>query len=279
MEHHWMSQERMFHRLTYQPVRFSISLTHSQHGAPLEVVTRKKSSQERMFHRLTYQPVRFSISLTHSQHGAPLEVVTRKNVSQINISASPFQFPSPTLSIGCHKDVSQINISASPFLNFPHPLSAWSTTGCHKDVSQMNWWACRFPSPTLSIPFIFRWWERRRRWRMTNQKRRKAWAWTSSPCKWCWCCLHHWVSPGCFISIWLHGWEIAVILRNFRKTKLSKSKFFFLTLFQHTYNVQLDDFRFATYANIAFRHFTALPTAKPPSSFEHAWYKHGVPSA
>ena len=59
-----------------------------------------------------------------------------------------------------------------------------------------------------------------------------------------------------------HGWEIAVILRNFRKTKLSKSKiffffFFFLTLFQHVYNVQLDDFRFATYANIAFRHFTA----------------------
>ena len=71
----------------------------------------------------------------------------------------------------------------------------------------------------------------------------------------------------------VHGWEIAVILRNFCKTKLSKSKiffFFFLTLFQHTYNVQLDDFCFATYANIAFRHFTALPTAKPPSSFEHA---------
>ena len=82
----------------------------------------------------------------------------------------------------------------------------------------------------------------------------------------------------------MHGWEIAVILRNFRKTKLSKSKFFFfffffLTLFQHVYNVQLDDFRFATYANIAFRHFTALPTAKPPSSFAHTWYKHGVPSA
>ena len=84
----------------------------------------------------------------------------------------------------------------------------------------------------------------------------------------------------------IHGWKIAVILRNFRKTKLSKSEFFFfffffffLTLFQHTYNVQLDDFRFATYANIAFCHFTALPTAKPPSSSEHAWYKHGVPSA
>ena len=43
--------------------------------------------------------------------------------------------------------------------------------------------------------------------------------------------------------------------------------------------MQLDDFRFATYANIAFRRFTALSTAKPPSSFEHAWYKHGVPSA
>ena len=78
------------------------------------------------------------------------------------------------------------------------------------------------------------------------------------------------------------GGKIAVVLRNFRKTKLSKSNLFFcffLTLFQHTYNVQLDDFRFATYANIAFRHFTALPTAKLPSSFEHAWYKHGVPSA
>ena len=76
-------------------------------------------------------------------------------------------------------------------------------------------------------------------------------------------------------SVCVHGWEIAVNLRNFRKTKLSKSKnffffFFFLTLFQHTYNVQLDEFRFATYANIAFRHFTALRTAKPPSSFEHA---------
>ena len=43
--------------------------------------------------------------------------------------------------------------------------------------------------------------------------------------------------------------------------------------------MRLDDFRFATYANIAFRHFTALPPAKPPSSFAHAWYKHGVPSA
>ena len=32
----------------------------------------------------------------------------------------------------------------------------------------------------------------------------------------------------------MHGWEIAVILRNFRKTKLSKSfLFFFFTLFQH----------------------------------------------
>ena len=33
------------------------------------------------------------------------------------------------------------------------------------------------------------------------------------------------------------------------------------------YNMWLDDFRFATYANIAFRHFTALPPTKPPSSF------------
>ena len=88
-----------------------------------------------------------------------------------------------------------------------------------------------------------------------------------------------------FWSIHLHGWEIAVILRNFRKTKLSKSKFLFFSFFLNsistyiTYNVQLDDFCFATYSNIAFRHFTALPTAKPPSSFEHAWYKHGVPSA
>ena len=65
----------------------------------------------------------------------------------------------------------------------------------------------------------------------------------------------------------VHGWEIAVILRNFRKTKLSKSIFFFFTLFQHVYNVRLDDFRFATYAKIAFRHFTAL---RPPSSFAHA---------
>ena len=31
----------------------------------------------------------------------------------------------------------------------------------------------------------------------------------------------------CKCNIYLHGWEIAVILRNFRKTKLSKSKFFF----------------------------------------------------
>ena len=29
----------------------------------------------------------------------------------------------------------------------------------------------------------------------------------------------------------MHGWEIAVILRNFRKTKLSKSKFFFFFFF------------------------------------------------
>ena len=32
-------------------------------------------------------------------------------------------------------------------------------------------------------------------------------------------------------SIFFHGWEIAVILRNFRKTKLSKSDFFFLLYF------------------------------------------------
>ena len=37
--------------------------------------------------------------------------------------------------------------------------------------------------------------------------------------------------------------------------------------------MRLNYFRFATYANITFRHFTALPTAKPPSSFAHAWYK------
>ena len=30
---------------------------------------------------------------------------------------------------------------------------------------------------------------------------------------------------------WAHGWEIAVILRNFRKTKLSKSNFFFFFFF------------------------------------------------
>ena len=68
-----------------------------------------------------------------------------------------------------------------------------------------------------------------------------------------------------------HGWEIAVILRNFRKTKLSKSiyfiLFFFFILYFNMYNMRLDDFCFAAYANIAFRHFTALPPAKPPSSF------------
>ena len=69
----------------------------------------------------------------------------------------------------------------------------------------------------------------------------------------------------------LHGWEIAV-KSNFQNQNFFFffSFFFFFTLFQHVYNVQLDDFRFATYANIAVRHFTALPPAKPPSSFAHA---------
>ena len=33
------------------------------------------------------------------------------------------------------------------------------------------------------------------------------------------------------VSLHQHGWEIAVILRNFRNTKLSKSKFLFFFLF------------------------------------------------
>ena len=33
------------------------------------------------------------------------------------------------------------------------------------------------------------------------------------------------------LIVLLHGWEIAVILRNFRKTKLSKSKFLFFLFF------------------------------------------------
>ena len=33
------------------------------------------------------------------------------------------------------------------------------------------------------------------------------------------------------VAVHSHGWEIAVILRNFRKTKLSKSKFLFFFLF------------------------------------------------
>ena len=75
----------------------------------------------------------------------------------------------------------------------------------------------------------------------------------------------------------LHGWEIAVILRNFCKTKLSKSKFlfffffffyFFFILFQHVHNVRLDD---------CFPAFYGTSPAKPPSSFAHAWYKHSDP--
>ena len=33
------------------------------------------------------------------------------------------------------------------------------------------------------------------------------------------------------LTMYVHGWEIAVILRNFRKTKLSKSNFFFFFFF------------------------------------------------
>ena len=44
------------------------------------------------------------------------------------------------------------------------------------------------------------------------------------PTKVCVACTHQGVCC-------MHGWEIAVILRNFRKTKLSKSKFLFLNFF------------------------------------------------
>ena len=39
------------------------------------------------------------------------------------------------------------------------------------------------------------------------------------------------------MRIHFHGWEIAVILRNFRKTKLSKSKFLFFFFFQLCFNM------------------------------------------
>ena len=72
-----------------------------------------------------------------------------------------------------------------------------------------------FPSPTLSIHFVFHRWARRRRWKMTSQKRRKAWAWTSRalsslPCWWCWCCLLFtapgWLAPPTPVPAlcWLH---------------------------------------------------------------------------
>ena len=77
-----------------------------------------------------------------------------------------------------------------------------------------------------------------------------------------------------------HGWEIAVILRNFRKTKLSKSKFLFLYIFFYysistctqcaTRRLSLCDIR-----KYRFPAFHGTSPAKPPSSFSfaHAWYK------
>ena len=43
----------------------------------------------------------------------------------------------------------------------------------------------------------------------------------------------------------MHGWEIAVILRNFRKTKLSKSKFFFFFLLYFNMYTMRDSTTFA----------------------------------
>ena len=46
------------------------------------------------------------------------------------------------------------------------------------------------------------------------------------------CCMVHRNRSAVVGVCLLHGWEIAVILRNFRRTKLSKSKFlFFLSFF------------------------------------------------
>ena len=77
-------------------------------------------------------------------------------------------------------------------------------------------------------------------------------------------------------GIHIHGWEIAVILRNFRKTKLSKSNFFFFFFLNSistctqcaTRRLSLCDIR-----KYRFPAFYGTSPAKPPSSFAHAWYK------
>ena len=106
---------------------------------------------------------------------------------------------------------------------------------------------------------------------------------------WCeWCAiqvdcgvLYKWTVV-CYTSGLVHGWEIAVILRNFRKTKLSKSKFlFYFFLLCFNMYTMCDSMTFAlrhtqislygTSARQAAIFFCTRMIQTP--------YKHGVPSA
>ena len=90
--------------------------------------------------------------------------------------------------------------------------------------------------------------------RVVNRKLRVVWNWNFS-------------SSGQHY----HGWEIAVILRNFRKTKLSKSNFFFFfTLFQH---VQYATRRLSL-CDIRKYHFPAFYGTSARQAAIFFWYTH-----
>ena len=61
-----------------------------------------------------------------------------------------------------------------------------------------------------------------------------------------------------FTSLKMYGWEIAVILRNFRKTKLSKSKFFFFFFFNSISTYILCATRRLSLCDICKYHFPAF---------------------
>ena len=77
-------------------------------------------------------------------------------------------------------------------------------------------------------------------------------------------------------SIFFHGWEIAVILRNFRKPNFQNQIFLFIFFYSISTCIQCAT-RWLLLCDIRKYRFTAFygtSPAKPPSSSAHAWYKH-----
>ena len=77
-------------------------------------------------------------------------------------------------------------------------------------------------------------------------------------------------------SIFFHGWEIAVILRNFRKPNFQNQIFFIYFFYSISTCIQCAIRRLSLcdIRKYRFLAFYGTSPAKPPSSSAHAGYKH-----